>query len=152
MVSLEKQKKALFWVAGFGLLLGASLIAGAIVLLYFGITSLMRGDVNPVAITQIVLGVIMGIFGPAVFIWGFRGIFLGVATKNLNGSTAEGNRAKVGTINMKKCPNCGAEVKEGDKCCGKCGHSLSDKKVCPKCGCTNTAENKKCSNCGADLD
>ena len=63
----------------------------------------------------------------------------------------------------KKCPKCGAGIKEGAKFCANCGAHLVincpncnaelglDSKFCPECG-TPLVVKKVCSNCGAELE
>ncbi|MCL4498606.1 MAG: zinc ribbon domain-containing protein [Deltaproteobacteria bacterium] len=56
-----------------------------------------------------------------------------------------------------KCPNCGAEVKEGSLFCGKCGSEITSSKKeeqnkkCPNCGTENSPDAKFCENCGKPL-
>jgi predicted amidophosphoribosyltransferase len=50
-----------------------------------------------------------------------------------------------------KCPNCGADVPEGNKFCGSCGTKMQAENVCPNCETKNTPGNKFCSNCGQKL-
>ena len=58
---------------------------------------------------------------------------------------------------MIKCPNCGAEVKEGSSFCGKCGSEIvankreEQNKKCPNCGADNDPDAKFCENCGKPL-
>lgn len=56
-----------------------------------------------------------------------------------------------------KCPNCGAEVKEGSGFCGKCGSEIIasrkewQNKKCSNCGTENSPDAKFCENCGKPL-
>jgi membrane protease subunit (stomatin/prohibitin family) len=49
----------------------------------------------------------------------------------------------------KKCPNCNAAVKEGQKFCNNCGQKLIEEINCIKCGKPLSPGSKFCSNCGA---
>ena len=59
-----------------------------------------------------------------------------------------------------KCPNCGANIDENTKFCGKCGNDVSSIQIqetpksenkCPNCG-ADIAENTKfCGKCGSDV-
>ncbi len=147
---IEKQKNALIGLSIAGVVLGLLALVGGIVLIVSGIGDI--GDKIVAAILKLVFGVLLILGGGYLSIFGFYTLFVGSAVKATKGSIAEGNIAMAGTVNMLKCKNCGYEVQPGDKVCGHCGHSLSDKKVCPKCGATNMSENKKCSACGADLE
>lgn len=149
-MSLKGQKRAL---TGFSLaiaVIGLLAIIGGIILVIFGSKNIIDSN-HLTGGLQLGFGIALIILGGSVGVIGLYMFFVGLAVKATNGSIAQGNVAKNGTINMKKCPNCGAEIKDGDEFCTTCGKSLSDKLVCPKCGATNMSENKKCSACGADL-
>jgi Archaea-specific RecJ-like exonuclease, contains DnaJ-type Zn finger domain len=56
------------------------------------------------------------------------------------------------SLNMQKCPNCGASVAAGLKFCGECGSPMQQKTgKCPKCGFQNDADMKFCGECGTKL-
>lgn len=55
------------------------------------------------------------------------------------------------SLNLLKCPNCGALVQQGNKFCGECGHPVGGKAVCPKCGNENEPGTKFCGECGTKL-
>ncbi|HHD15667.1 MAG TPA: zinc-ribbon domain-containing protein [Euryarchaeota archaeon] len=48
-----------------------------------------------------------------------------------------------------KCPKCGAEVKPGERFCGKCGHQLVKESTCVKCKKPIEEGVKFCPHCGA---
>ncbi len=52
-------------------------------------------------------------------------------------------------INVVKCPNCNADVKESDVYCWNCGFLLKNK--CPKCGTEINPGDRFCRNCGFEL-
>ena len=52
-------------------------------------------------------------------------------------------------VNVLKCPNCNADVKENDVYCPNCGFLLKNK--CPKCGSEIKQGDKFCRNCGFEL-
>ncbi len=53
----------------------------------------------------------------------------------------------------KVCSNCGAQIQDGVKFCGKCGQKVpvetSEPKVCPNCGAPIQDGVKFCNKCGA---
>ncbi len=55
------------------------------------------------------------------------------------------------------CKNCGNEVAEGRKFCGKCGKPIGSNeqerilRTCPNCGARTTADQMYCENCGTLL-
>ena len=48
----------------------------------------------------------------------------------------------------KRCPNCGADIREGDRFCRKCGFKLL---FCPNCGAPVDEEDVFCGKCGFRL-
>ncbi len=53
------------------------------------------------------------------------------------------------------CPNCGAPVEEGDVFCGRCGHRLMDEEaayVCPECGKEVGPDDLFCPHCGTRFE
>lgn len=48
-----------------------------------------------------------------------------------------------------KCAECGADVKDGDDFCGKCG--AKQKQTCPDCGEKISSKDAFCGKCGAKL-
>ncbi len=70
-----------------------------------------------------------------------------------------GERGGLGTVKYMKeketapkseiCPACGAEIKEGDSFCRKCGTAFNF--VCPDCGGTLEAGDVFCGKCGAGI-
>ena len=57
---------------------------------------------------------------------------------------------------QKRCPKCGATIKDGMKFCGSCGADLSElpplkQLFCPNCGATYQEGTKFCGSCGAKL-
>ena len=55
----------------------------------------------------------------------------------------------------KVCSNCGAQIQDGTKFCGKCGQKVpvetSEPKVCPNCGATLQDGVKFCGKCGQKI-
>ena len=50
--------------------------------------------------------------------------------------------------NVQHCPECGAEVGNGDKFCMNCGHKIEFELRCGKCGAHVSAGDAFCTNCG----
>ena len=148
--SIEKQKHALVGISIAIAIISLIGVIGGIILIVCGAKTVM--DEHLAGGLKIGFGVALVLIGGYFLVLGIYMLLVGSAVKATKGSIAEGNIPKAGTVNMIKCKNCGAEVKEGEAFCNVCGKSLSDKKVCPKCGATNMSENKKCSACGADLE
>ena len=110
---IEKRKNQLKWL-GLGLIiLSVLMLVGGIVL-----TALSHGNVLMIVfgVLLIVLSLIGAGFGIA-FAW------IASALKATAGSLAEGNLG-IGTANMHKCTNCGAEVAVGQTICAKCEENL----------------------------
>ncbi len=77
--------------------------------------------------------------------------------QNIQPASPAGSPNKASTSDAVKCPNCGAEVKEGSRFCGKCGGEITaskkeeQNKKCPDCGTENSPDAKFCENCGKPL-
>ncbi len=55
------------------------------------------------------------------------------------------------SLEMNKCPKCGARVAKGLKFCGECGSPMTASGKCPECGFENEPGMKFCGQCGAKL-
>lgn len=53
---------------------------------------------------------------------------------------------------MKKCPNCGAQVKDDSLFCTECGKPIPQGSVCPHCGASVGAGDAFCQSCGKSLN
>ena len=113
MNTIEKRKKQLNGLGITGIIIGLIAVAGGAVMLAFSTKNFafLAGG-----ITLLVLGVVGVILG-IVLCWLSRAV---VATK---GSIAEENLG-IGTVNMHKCTNCGAEISEDRTICEKCEENL----------------------------
>ncbi|MBO5394454.1 MAG: hypothetical protein J6A28_00925 [Clostridia bacterium] len=110
---IEKRKGQL---KGFGIILlfiGVAALVG-------GILMIALGSSNP---WMIIGGIIVGVLGLAGVIVGIIFTWVSSAVKATHGSIAEENLA-IGTVNIHKCENCGAQVEEGVQICKKCEENL----------------------------
>ena len=146
---LEKRKKQLIALSVIVLVLSFLAFAGAVVLIIFGAINLAKASYVAGAI-ELVFGVILFFLSNAGLIFGITFTWTGSSLKALHGSIQEDNLA-IGTVNMKKCRNCGTELEGDEKVCPNCGKSVLETVVCPECKTENSAKNKKCKNCGTDL-
>lgn len=100
------------------------------------------------------------VIGALLFIIGLIGIFVCVtflwtafSLKATKGNLKEGNiPLENGTINAKRCQNCGEDIKDDDEFCPKCGKPTSGKKICANCKAENNATARVCTKCGQELE
>lgn len=147
---LQKGKRFLIGIGIGIILLSLALFAVSIYLLVSGSLG-VSVEANASNIIKIVAGAILILLSIPGIVAGIYFTWLGSAMKALNGNIAEENLA-MGTVNMKKCENCGSEINDEDKNCGNCGKSVAKTKPCPKCGAENGSRKRKCTQCGADLN
>lgn len=149
MNKIEKGKKALIWLGVGSFILTIILIVVGIFVIINGAKSLSDG-VSVRNIFEIVAGSILLLIS---FFFAYIGIYfcwVGSAIKATNGSIKDDDLCK-GTVNMKKCKNCGSEVCLSDKVCGQCGNKLEEEVVCEKCKNKVDSSKKHCTNCGDSL-
>ena len=84
------------------------------------------------------------------------GLGLGVAAGVPMGNAMTGIVQNLNTATVKKCPKCGAEVKEDAKFCPGCGNPMTPPEApaaakCPKCGAACQNNIKFCPECGAKI-
>ena len=89
---------------------------------------------------------------------GLAGLGVGLGAGRAMGEVFAKNLATENTPRVKKaenkvkCPNCGAEVKEGTKFCPDCGKKIETENLkCPKCGAEVKPGAKFCPECGEKL-
>lgn len=117
MNRIEKGKSQLSSLGILCLALGVILSVIGVVL---ALTCKISGSLNIVKLVVGIVILLLGIVGLGFgvsFTWVSKSL---IATK---GSVAEDNLG-VGTVNMHKCTNCGAEVKKGQDLCDKCKENL----------------------------
>lgn len=148
--SLQKNKRFLIGIGVGIIFLSLALFAVSIYLLISGSLD-VSVEVNANNIIKIIAGAVLILLSIPGIVAGIYFTWLGSAMKALKGSIAEGDLCK-GTVNMKKCENCGSEISDEDKNCGNCGKSVAKTKLCPKCGAENGSRKRKCTQCGADLN
>ena len=108
----------------------ANLKTLGIILLAISVLTLVGGILLIVFAFGLKLNVLRLIFGILTLLFSIPCLYVGIhftwvasSLKATKGSIAEDNLAK-GTVNMKKCTNCGAEVEEGKNICAKCEENL----------------------------
>lgn len=139
-------KKELTIVSIVLMVLSLALAVGGVLLVIFG-------AIKQIEAWQIIWRVILGV---VMFIVG--GIFLGIGitmfavTRSMintnEGNVADGNRA-MGTLNVNKCPKCGAKLADDAKFCKNCGAEIEQHK-CPNCGAEMSDNSKFCEKCGKE--
>ena len=150
MVKITTQKRMLIGLCIASVLFGIGIIIGGIALIVTRVTALLNEENVAICSILILLGALLAIFFLVLIGFGVYWLLVACAMKATNGSIKDGNQGN-GTLNMKKCPYCGAEIEGNETFCPNCAHSLSDTKLCPKCGATNKADNNNCTVCGAEL-
>ena len=120
MNKIEKQKGALIG-------LGIASIVLSFILLVVGVFMLVKG-VPALADATKTKGILLIVFGAIATLlffpmvcFGVYQTWIGFSLKATTGSIKEGNIAKEGgTVNIKKCPRCGTELKDGETVCSEC--------------------------------
>ncbi|MCQ2743144.1 MAG: hypothetical protein MJ239_07675, partial [Bacilli bacterium] len=100
---IEKQKGALIGLSVAVTVISVLGFIGGVVLTIFGVINLVNQAWVP-GILMTVFGVALIVLGIIFAVWGIRFIITGSAIKATEGSIAEVNLAKAGTVNGKKCP------------------------------------------------
>ena len=54
-------------------------------------------------------------------------------------------------LQLRKCPNCGAQAAQGVKFCSECGTKLASPSACSNCGTVNPPNTRFCGECGNKL-
>ena len=128
------------------LLVSLGAIAGGIVLIVNGANSEGVWTI----VWKVILGAIITILGSTFTCFSFVMFFTSMSMINTKGSVKDGNRAMAGTVNIVKCPKCGAKLADDAVFCKKCGTKVYGKITC-ECGEQNDAESEFCSKCGKKL-
>lgn len=148
---LKRGKAGLLTVSIILMVLAVAMCVVGIILAVNGFSMIGTEDANiTIMILEIVFGLLICALGVVAFVVAFIMLWTGSAMKTNLGNTKD-QTIPQGTINMKKCFNCGFEVKPTDKTCGNCGHSLEQTKTCKSCGTKNDASRKFCDECGKEL-
>ena len=148
---IQKGKRQLIWLSVILLILAVGFFAGGVVLVVSGAMDIAAaGDVFKIVI-KFVFGVVLIILGLLGITLGIVMIWTGGAIKAKFGNIAELNTLN-GTVNMKKCPKCGAAIAKDDDFCGVCGKHLEEKIKCPNCKKQTEASKKHCTHCGEKLN
>ena len=149
MNSIEKGKHNLVSLSVIISLFSTILSALSIAMLIYGINNIKNSQV--VGIILIVVGAVFALTFLSGIAIGLIMLFTGKALVATKGSIREGNLAKNGTVNMKKCANCGIEI-GNDEFCPNCGKSQENNfKKCAKCKAKIAADAKYCTKCGEQL-
>ena len=142
---IQKGKKDLIILGVFLSILTVICIVGAILCIVGGAIN-QRWWLYIIGALLLILGLI-GICVCVTFLW------TAFSLKATKGNLKEGNiPLENGTINAKRCANCGADVKDGDEFCPTCGKPTSNKKICANCNAENDATARVCTKCGQELE
>lgn len=114
---IERRKSQLTFIGVIVLALGVILSVVGIILL---VTSGIRTNLN---VLKLVFGIVLLVLGLAGVGVGLVFTWVASSVKATKGSLAEDNLG-IGTANMHKCSNCGAEVEAGKTICAKCEENL----------------------------
>lgn len=117
MNKIEKGKSQLSSLGIICLALGVILSVIGVVL---ALTCKISGSLN---VIKLVIGIILLVIGVVGLGFGVNFTWVASALKATKKSLVEENLGK-GTVNMNKCPNCGAEVKKDGELCDKCKENL----------------------------
>lgn len=114
---IEKRKSQFQFV-------GAIILAVGVILAVTGIILIANcGFGKDISALKLVFGIILLVLGILGVVVGIVFSCTANAIKATKGSIAEDNLGK-GTVNMRKCENCGSEVEEGKTLCAKCEENL----------------------------
>lgn len=149
MNKIQKGKRSVIIIGVCALVLALASLAGSVWTIIDGIRKISTVG-GAIPIIELIGGVLLCIVAFLLIYAGIYFTWVGSTLKAFNGSIADGDLCK-GTVNMKKCANCGAPVQDGEEACAACGNKLSSKKKCEKCGAEVRADAKHCTKCGEDL-
>ena len=149
MNKIQKGKRSVIIIGVCALVLALASLAGGVWAIVDGIKNI-AGTGGAVPIIELLGGVLLCIIAFLLIYAGIYFTWVGATLKAFNGSIADGDLCK-GTVNMNKCANCGAEIKDGDETCAACGKKIASTKKCAKCGAEVRADAKHCTKCGEDL-
>ena len=110
---IEKRKSQLKWIGIALLILSGLMLVGGILLAVLAYGSALK----------IVFGVLLIVLAVIGLGAGICVVWMASALKATQGNIAEGNLG-VGTVNMHKCTNCGAQVEAGQTICAQCEENL----------------------------
>lgn len=148
---IQKGKRQLIIFSVVLLVLALGFFAGGIALIVSGAMDVAAADSAFKIVLKIVFGIVFILIGVVGVILGIIMIWTGCNIKAKYGNIAELNSLN-GTINMKKCPKCGAAIAENDDFCGICGNHLEIFVKCPNCQKETDANKKHCTHCGNKLN
>jgi len=148
MNKIEKGKHNLVSLSVIISLLSSVLTILSLTLLISGINHL--GESLVTGIILIVVGSLLTLTFLLGIVIGLIMLFTGKALVATKGSLKEDNIALNGTVNMKKCNNCGSELNK-EEFCPNCGKSQNSLVKCPKCKAKVSADAKHCPKCGEQL-
>ena len=121
MNTIKKHKGLLCALGIVSLVFAIGFLVGGILMLVFGIPSLVDGVDTTKGILLVVFGVIAIILFLLSVSFGVYATWIGFHLSATQGSIKQGNIAKEhGTVNMKKCDRCGTEIKNGETVCSEC--------------------------------
>ena len=147
---IQKGKRQLIILSVIILILALGFFAGGVVLIVSGAMDIAAAQEAFKIVLKLVFGVVMVLIGIVGLILGIVMVWTGGAIKAKFGNIAELNTLN-GTVNMKKCPTCGAAIMENDDFCGVCGKRLEQIVVCPNCKKETDSSKKHCTHCGEKI-
>lgn len=103
--------------------IGAIAIALGVILAVVGLVLTLTSFEGNLSVVKLIIGLILLVLGLAGLVLGVYLSWIASAVKATHGSIAEDNLG-IGTVNMNKCENCGAQVEAGVKICAKCEENL----------------------------
>ena len=136
------------------MILGLIIFAISLAMLVGGVALIVRGAIIAKASAIIWRAIVGGILSLLGLTFGWIAIMImitaGSMIKVKDGNVSDVGNSAMGTVNVNKCPNCGAKLDEDAEFCTTCGAQVEGCIKC-ECGCKNSPDANNCKKCGKEL-